>query len=402
MKWWQIFRANKVAKAAGIGLEQLKQVVAGYDPDLHEAPFVIGHPKHNAPAYAWVGALALDGTALNASPKQIAKNFAELVEEGRYKKVSVSFYPPQHSDNPTPGAWYMRHVGVLGATPPRIKGLQGIEFNEESDGCITLEFSEEDLQAAPQQTGGGDPPHSNAAGDIAESRTDGEAGHASPPFTFSEAFAETKLGKFLHAEMTKLGLTTADMAEAAGLSAPEMQAIFDGARASESALAGIAKRLNTSLETLTDLLPEGGETTDMAELQEQLTEQQAEIERLKQELDRSQLKEFVESLSEQIPGKDMPLAVECLLAADDAQAEAVSFSEGDTTVKLSHRAALKKLLQGLPKPVEFSEVAPGDDAPDPEDFSEQEVARQAGELVDSGKAKSYTQAVQMVRNGAKA
>ena len=396
MKWWQVFRVNDIAKKAGIGLDQVKQVVASYDPQLHKAPVVIGHPKHNAPAYAWVGALALDGSVLQANPQKVHKDFAELVRQGLYEKVSASFYPPGHDDNPTPGQWHLRHVGFLGATPPRIKGLKGIEFNEESDGCVTLEFSEEDFQAAPQQTGGGDPPHPNAAGDIAESRTDGEAGHASPPFTFSEAFAETKLGKFLHAEMTKLGLTTADMAEAAGLSAPEMQAIFDGARASESALAGIAKRLSTSLETLTDLLPEGGETTDMAELKETVDAQAQRIAELEREVDRSQLKEFVESLSEQIPGKSMPLAVEILLAADADKPEAVSFSEGDTTVKLSQRDALKRLLQNLPKLVEFSEVAgAAEDVPDTEDPVA--ISKAMQKMIDDGDAADFAEASVLYR-----
>jgi hypothetical protein len=28
-----------------------------YDPKVHEAPIVIGHPKHDAPAYGWVKSL---------------------------------------------------------------------------------------------------------------------------------------------------------------------------------------------------------------------------------------------------------------------------------------------------------------------------------------------------------
>lgn len=35
--------------------DALARSAAVYDPKIHEAPLVIGHPKHNAPAHGWVG-----------------------------------------------------------------------------------------------------------------------------------------------------------------------------------------------------------------------------------------------------------------------------------------------------------------------------------------------------------
>ncbi|WP_211296639.1 hypothetical protein [Neisseria iguanae] len=61
----------------------------GYDPKLHEAPLVIGHPKTDAPAYGWVGGLQADGGVLSADFAQMDDDFVGLVQSGRYKKVVV-------------------------------------------------------------------------------------------------------------------------------------------------------------------------------------------------------------------------------------------------------------------------------------------------------------------------
>lgn len=112
---------------------------SAYNPELHEAPIVVGHPATNAPAFGWVGGLKAEGGTLYADFAQVDDGFAELVKAGRYKKVSASFYPPDSPDNPTPGVWALRHVGFLGAQPPAVKGLSAINFAE---GEVFVEFSE--------------------------------------------------------------------------------------------------------------------------------------------------------------------------------------------------------------------------------------------------------------------
>lgn len=115
---------------------------AAYDPQLHEAPMVIGHPKHDAPAYGWVKSLSADNSALFAEPDQVDPAFAEMVAAGRYKKISASFYAPDSPANPVPGVYYLRHVGFLGAQPPAVKGLRAVEFADADEGIV--EFSEWD------------------------------------------------------------------------------------------------------------------------------------------------------------------------------------------------------------------------------------------------------------------
>jgi hypothetical protein len=145
-KLLEIFRAGKRTAMSGETLDFSEAAIAAsaaaYNPAIHEAPLVVGHPKHDAPAYGWVGALVNSGESLSAEPTQVDPTFQEWVDQGRYKKISASFYSPTSPQNPVPGVYYLRHVGFLGAMPPAIKGMKAIEFSEEEEGVVTLEFGD--------------------------------------------------------------------------------------------------------------------------------------------------------------------------------------------------------------------------------------------------------------------
>lgn len=136
----EIFKAGKRPDAHGTVVEitpaDLQQVVDAYDVAYHEAPAVIGHPTMEAPAYAWVKGLQLDGDVLKAELDQVHPEFAEMVTDGRFKKVSASFYLANSPDNPKQGSLYLRHVGFLGAMPPAVKGLRNPEFSESEQGIV--------------------------------------------------------------------------------------------------------------------------------------------------------------------------------------------------------------------------------------------------------------------------
>ena len=144
MSKFQIFRAGTRTDHNGntvtITEADVARAAAAYDPELNQAPIVIGHPADNAPAYGWVAGLSADGGVLSADFAQVDDGFKELVNAGRYKKVSASFYPPAHPANPKPGVWYLRHLGFLGAAAPAVKGLQPINFCADTEGIV--EFSE--------------------------------------------------------------------------------------------------------------------------------------------------------------------------------------------------------------------------------------------------------------------
>lgn len=140
---YEIFRAGTRTDANGntvtITEADLAAAAQAYDPKVHEAPIVVGHPKADAPAYGWVKSLGVQNGVLTADFAQVDEGFADLVKAGRYKKVSASFYPPTSPNNPKPGVWTLRHVGFLGAQPPAVKGLSAISFAE---GEVYVEFAE--------------------------------------------------------------------------------------------------------------------------------------------------------------------------------------------------------------------------------------------------------------------
>ncbi|EGZ8565123.1 TPA: peptidase, partial [Escherichia coli] len=59
--------------------DDLAACVKAYDPSVHEAPLVIGHPRTEDPAWGWVKALSLSGVDLMAEPAQLDPQFAEMV-----------------------------------------------------------------------------------------------------------------------------------------------------------------------------------------------------------------------------------------------------------------------------------------------------------------------------------
>ncbi|MBF0189781.1 MAG: hypothetical protein HQL99_01365 [Magnetococcales bacterium] len=129
-----VFKSGRHADMSGTTLvitdADLERTVAAYDPALWKAPLVIGHPRHDTPAWGWVTALSLQAGTLMATLTDLDPAVIALVNEGRYRNVSVSFYTPDGPGNPLPGVYYPRHVGLLGAQPPAVKGLPPVSFHE--------------------------------------------------------------------------------------------------------------------------------------------------------------------------------------------------------------------------------------------------------------------------------
>lgn len=140
-----IFKPGRHTAMSGATLEfsatDLAASANAYDPAKFEAPLVVGHPRLDAPAYGWVSRLTAGVAGLEAEPHQVDAAFAELVNEGRFKKISASFFMPDAPGNPVPGVFYLRHVGFLGAAAPAVKGLRSPEFSSDETGIETIEFS---------------------------------------------------------------------------------------------------------------------------------------------------------------------------------------------------------------------------------------------------------------------
>lgn len=149
----EIFKAGKHIASNGTEInfsaEDVADIAASYNPDLHEAPIVIGHPKDNSPAFGWIKELVCKAgnKVLQAMPVQLSADFVEAVNAGAYKKISASIYTKDSPNNPTPGHYYLRHVGFLGAQPPAIKGLAAVEFAE-NDQTLEMEFDFSETELA--------------------------------------------------------------------------------------------------------------------------------------------------------------------------------------------------------------------------------------------------------------
>lgn len=344
----EIFKPFTGKDANGNDVSFAASDVAGmatiYDPALHAAPLVVGHPKMDDPAYGWVNSLSIGpGDVLLAEPDQVEPAFAEMVKAGRFKRVSASFYSPASPTNPKPGHWYLKHVGFLGAVAPAVKGLKSVQFAAgDEDGIVAVEFAapadqsslawamralggimgrlrdhfitEKGIEAANEIV----PPWrlediQKAAGDLEGKASTSVFSETTPPQTTPPQNGDASVSeKDLAAREAELQKREADLAgREAGVKAKEVQ--FAEA-------AKVARRRDN--ETLLDGL--------IAEGKMRPTDKAAEL-------------AFMEAL--------------------DGQAQTVEFADGDGVIKLTPLAAYHKRLKLAPKLVEFGEVAPGSGTP---------------------------------------
>lgn len=322
----QIFRTGRHTATSGDVLAfseaALQATAAAYDPARHEAPIVVGHPQSNGPAYGWVKSLAFADGGLDAEPHQVDPAFAELVEAGRFKKISASFYAPEAPANPVPGVYYLRHVGFLGAQPPAVKGLRSPTFAEQEEGVV--EFSElEDVQNA----------------------------------SLWRSLREWLIGKFglADADQAIPGYTVSSVEQGAQAERLAAATKIDGA-----ALPVYAEADNphnpTCQESQVNPADKAALEAENAQLKAQIATMAALAKAAKQAEVHAAHAAFAETLV--AAGKLLPAQVPVALATLDffAAGEATpEFSEGDTTQPLA--TAFRAFLASLPKQVDFGENA---------------------------------------------
>jgi hypothetical protein len=327
MKRFEIFKPGRHIAMSGDALNfteaDLQAAVAAYDPAVHEAPIVVGHPKDNAPAYGWVGKLEFADGAIHAEPKQVDPAFAEMVEAGRFKKRSASFYTPSSPANPKPGTFYLRHVGFLGAMPPAVKGLKDVAFAEQEG---VVEFAEDTFawtMVARALRG--------LREWIISKHNVEEADKVLPGFIVEDLEAAARKAlepapvatpSFAEPNPGSKTMTTATIEQA------ELDTLRAKAAAADAATAKTAE----------------------------FTEREKAIATKERALARSEIEGQVDALVK--AGKVLPASkaqlVEFALALD-AGTESIEFGEGDAKKKLAPRACLMDFLGKQPKAVDFTE-----------------------------------------------
>lgn len=137
----EIFREGTFTPQEGkpltFGAADLKAIADGYNANA-EAPIVVGHPQTDTPAFGWVDKLTFKDGKLLATIKDVVAEFADMVKNGHYRKVSASLFAPKNAANPVPGTWYLKHVGFLGGAAPAVTGLKSVQLAAPSD---TVEFA---------------------------------------------------------------------------------------------------------------------------------------------------------------------------------------------------------------------------------------------------------------------
>lgn len=373
MKRVPIFKPGRHTAANGTTLdfseEQLAASIAAYDPAKHEAPIVIGHPRDNGPAWGWVGSLAFsEGEVVAEGLRQVAPEFAEMVDAGRFKKVSASWYTPDSPTNPVPGVYYLRHVGFLGAMPPAIKGLGAVQFAEDEEGVV--EFA--------------DSLDSNVVSTMAylfrriretflAKFGQEEADRAMPSFHVEDL---ERYAADMRAEQNR-NLTPVFSEEPAMTLTPEQIAKLQ-------ADAAAAQARVTELE---------GTTASFAERERALAERErvASVATIRADLD-----QHVKA-GRLLPALATPLAE--FMSTLPADGEVVEFGEpvNGATPKISPRAFMSAFIAKLPKAVEFGELA-GGTGPSAGTLTGEVLAQKAQAHInkvkaDTGREVSYVEAV---------
>ncbi len=371
MKGIHIFKPGKHTSSQGVSLEfsedQVKATVDAYSTELHEAPIVIGHPKDNSPAWGWVNRLEFTNDGLMAAPQQVDPQFEEMVQAGRFKKVSASFYAPDSANNPVPGVFYLRHVGFLGAQPPAVKGLKDVEFSEDDD---VIEFS------APWDT-------SNIAGLFRKLReflidkfSKEEADNVLPSWTIEDLEDSARQG--IQSDETSPAFSESP-------TPPKSQ----GNDMDEKELQQLKADLDAREQALKD------KETSFSEKETAIKASEAA---LRKQAIASELDELVKA------GKVLPVQREQLaefMAGLDSDRDVLEFGEGDQKQSFTQQSFMQAFLSKLPKAVDFKEHSSDDQEKPPENSNE--LAQQALEYQEEQKKKgrtvSITQAVYAVQQG---
>lgn len=142
---FEVFRAGTHVDMGGRELTfsaaDIAAMAAAFKPERRAAPLVVGHPRHDAPAYGWVDRLEAREGSLWAHPVDAEPAFAELVRTKRFPNRSVMLLPPGAAGNPVPDAYYLKHVGFLGAQAPAVQGLKPISFSADEE-AVQIGFME--------------------------------------------------------------------------------------------------------------------------------------------------------------------------------------------------------------------------------------------------------------------
>lgn len=354
-----VFRTGRHTDSSGNTRDwtekDLDAIASKYDPKSHEAPAVIGHPKDNSPAYGWVEKLDRVGEMLYATVKPTVEEFTEMLKKGLFKKRSISLYPDMT----------LKHIGFLGATPPAVKGLPDFAFS--GGEAAVIEFEEVS--------------HEQIREKLHQALNPDNEGNA----WVREVFPD----KAIIEDNGQLYECPYSVAEDGSVALGERKKVKVAYVPDEGEPKGETPKKEPAAET-----PEGKEEKPKQEMDmsEQLAAKDAEISALRAEKRKAEYASFCEKLEAE--GKLIPAMRPAVLDFMEILfgVESYEFAEGTGKKAAAPVEKFKGFLSGLPKVVEFSEVALKGKAA-PAGGSAEKRESLISEYIEENKGVSYKDAV---------
>lgn len=369
--------------------EELDEAAEAYneaaEQGLHDAPCLHGHRgKH---AFGWLEKAYREGQTLFVDLKNVVKDFADGITNKLHPKRSISFYPPDHPNNPTPGRLNINHLAWLpaeGEINPAIKGLPDVSFSD-FEGCLEYtdatpmkDMSANDAIAALFQSLRDSLIESDDL-ETAEKRLpqalidcvregddeDEEEDESPAPPIMIPSYPE-------YAEMNlKKMMADASVTAVKGIAPDRLQELMNGAEPDDTEAAAIASALKVDVATI----KKPKKTTDMSEerieaLEAQIRALEIRNNQLETERERERVTAFVEKLVSDRKVYPTDKAAKIELALSLPNESTVNYSEGSETVARTPR---EQYLQDLAKGRELwpgSKGMPTGPEHDPDSFTE--------------------------------
>jgi hypothetical protein len=379
-EWIEVFSTGRWTDSAGNTsdwtLDDLKEIAESYDPQVYDAPIVVGHPQTDSPAYGWVDALKVEGEKLLAKPKQVIDEFKDWVKRGLYKKISISIFPDMT----------LRHVGFLGGTPPAVKGLKTVAFTKKKAGWQfekEIEMKFEDKRSAYLN------PDGTFIGGF-----DGCVAHFMETKGLEKDHAEA-LCAYIGRKAGKMSEGTDDNKNKGGSVMREwLTKLREAVGSAEKELTPDPSIKFTEVDVQAKV--KEAEDRTFAEAQKKIDAEKKEKEDLQKklrEIEDQKRKESVASFCEALckDGKLTPALrkiIEPIMIAVAADETQIEFSEGAKKTKVD---GIKDFLNELPKVVTFKEVA-GGSGPGSGGSASEKLSVLTKKKMEEKKDLSYTQA----------
>lgn len=405
--WIEIFVAGTHTDASGRQMTfteaHLDEVVASYNPKVHEAPVVVGHPKTDDPALGWISALKRDGSKLLAQERQVAPEFEEARDRGAYKKRSASFYLANSPGNPTPGKMHIRHVGWLGGMPPAIKGMADklkrgdVAFNDDGEGVIEFNDMVVEFDEGASQQRWAMRMIADAFSGLRDKMVE----------QFGAEGADRIIPRYTIDQIREAGLAPREANSVGFAEGDEDDATDTNDQLSPEEQAAMTKERDELTAAQEKLQQEQNQLArERAALEERLAAAEKAEQQKQAEATAAEAAEFAEGLVRD--GKLLPkfkAAISALYQAAAQIPNALNFGEGEDAVEASATQIVRDAFTALPKSFDFSEKS-GDAAHDAINFNDPSAIATAAEAFQksekaAGRDIDMASAVQHVTKGAK-